>query len=76
MGVGVRFVLKAKIKNLTSFTDEIFYGASEENRTPTPVKVLDFESSASTSSATEATVYKIFEQRNLLKFQSEVKELK
>ncbi len=29
-------------------------GASEENRTPTPVKVLDFESSASTSSATEA----------------------
>jgi site-specific DNA recombinase len=31
-------------------------GASEENRTPTPVKVLDFESSASTSSATEAFV--------------------
>jgi hypothetical protein len=29
-------------------------GASEENRTPTPVRVLDFESSASTSSATEA----------------------
>jgi hypothetical protein len=29
-------------------------GASGENRTPTPVKIIDFESIASTSSATEA----------------------
>ncbi|MCE3232425.1 MAG: hypothetical protein K0R98_682 [Rickettsiaceae bacterium] len=29
-------------------------GASEENRTPTPVRIIDFESIASTSSATEA----------------------
>jgi hypothetical protein len=33
----------------------VFIGAPEENRTPTPVKETDFESAASTSSATGAT---------------------
>ena len=40
--------------NFSASSTNVRSGASEENRTPTPVKVLDFESSASTSSATEA----------------------
>ena len=34
----------------------IFYGAEGGTRTHTPVKTLDFESSASTSSATSAAI--------------------
>ncbi len=38
-------------------TETVKNGAPGENRTPTPLRELDFESSASTSSATGALLF-------------------
>lgn len=42
------------MENGRNFCGRKNFGASGENRTPTTLRPLDFESSASTNSATEA----------------------
>ena len=49
-------ILKPKLSDefLVSDVRENAYGAPGESRTPTPIQAIDFESTASTSSATGA----------------------